>query len=127
MGCSGEISRPLGKVFDAGAVFADATPVISHRFTITNTTKRPVKILEETHSCTCTAVEVEHRLLNPGESMVLKMSVRVPTGYSEYDISCTLKTDHPTLPNWDYRIRYRTFPRARVISDRITLEAIRTH
>lgn len=59
VGCGGAPppSRPSG-TFHAGAVFADETPDLIHKFELRNATGRRVHILGERHSCDCTSVEM---------------------------------------------------------------------
>jgi len=94
---------------------------LTHRFHVENTTGRRVRILNENHSCDCTTVELEKRELLPGDSMSLDMTVRVGSGYASKDVSCILKTDRPDHLEWIYRIRFESFPDARIVPDRIDL------
>ncbi len=68
VGCDVVRVGPPGEVFDAGPIFAGAREPLTHRYQVTNTTGRTVRILDESHSCTCTKVEVEKKTLQPGES-----------------------------------------------------------
>jgi len=121
-GCTPRSGPKLpGETFDAGAIFATVTPALSHRFRVENTTGRRVRILSENHSCDCTTVELEKRDLLPGDSMLLSMSVRVAPLYSNKDVSCVLKTDQPERSEWTYRLRFESFPEARIVPDRIDL------
>ena len=121
VGCSSRPVGPPGGAFDAGAVFAVKTPVLTHTFLLTNTTGRAVRIMDESHTCTCTQVDLERKTLKPGEGVPLTMSVSVPQGYSSLDLGCAVLTDHPELKEWRYRMRFRSFPNARIVPDRINL------
>jgi hypothetical protein len=114
-------SEPPGEVYDAGAVFADATPQLTHRFLIKNTTGIPVTFRSESHSCSCTKVQIDKMALAPGEETALTMSVDVPQGFSSREVDCTIATDHSEHPEWPYYMRFRSFPRARIVPDRIDL------
>lgn len=103
-----------GGLYDAGPVFAADRPEIVHRFQVTNTTDRPVRILGERHSCTCTAPELPRVALRPGESTTLILTVSIPPAYARREVSCTVITDHPSHPEWNYGIRFESFPRARI-------------
>ena len=118
-GCApGTISVP-GETFDAGPVFAADQAELVHRFRVTNTTGRAVRILGERHSCSCTTLELPRVALRPGESTILTMTVSVPYSYTQREICCTVVTVHPRYPEWEYRIRFESFPRARVEPEQI--------
>ncbi len=122
-GCAdprGGRSKP-GELYEAGAVFADVSPVISRTFRVTNTTGQRVRILGETHSCTCTSIELQKAVLEPGQSIPLEMTVRVDPDYAKLDIVCVVKTDHPKFPEWMYGIRYTSYPRGRIVPGPIDL------
>ncbi len=121
LGCQGESTTPPGETFDAGPVFADLTPMISHRFEVRNTTSRPVRILDENHSCSCTSVNVPRILLQPGQTTTLEMKVQTPLTYSNRVLGSTLRTDHPKFPEWSYQLRIESFPKARMASDQVEL------
>ncbi|MHB1560209.1 MAG: DUF1573 domain-containing protein [Isosphaeraceae bacterium] len=112
--------RPY-EVFDAGAVFASTTPTLTHVFHIENTTKRPVKIKSENHSCDCTTVKLSKRTLSPGEPITLTLSVNVPTAYVKKDVAVKLDTDDPEHPDWEYHLRFEAFPDAQVVPQVIDL------
>jgi len=119
-GCRVESALP-GGAFDAGPLFSSSTPMLVHEFRVTNTTGKAVRILNETHSCTCTSVAFAPKQLAPGESAPLEVKVRVPDGYSERKIHVTLKTDHPKFPSWTYEVQFVSYPEARIVPDRIEL------
>jgi len=110
-----------GETFDAGAVFATATPNLVHSFPVRNTTGRVVHILSENHSCDCTDVTLGKRELKPGESTEVVMNVRVSTAYSIKDVSCVLGTDLPGSTEIAYHIKFESFPDARIVPDRIDI------
>ncbi len=123
VGCDTEPTPPVppGGVFDLGPVFARDRPDVSHRFTVTNTTDRPVRILGERHSCECTEVTLETGILEPGESFPLSMALPVAQGYGKQSLTTTVFTDHPEFPTWIYELRLESFPLARFVPDRIDL------
>lgn len=121
LGCTQRPAATPGETFDAGPVFAHATPRLTHRFLVTNTTGRKVRLLKETHSCSCTKVELAGVTLEPGASTPLVMNVDVSETYSALDLTCTVNTDHPEHPNWVYHLTFMSYPRARIDPDRINL------
>ena len=123
-GCSTRPAGPPGESFDAGPTFAARTPVVKHTFQVTNTTGRTVRILDESHTCTCTKVDLERRTLKPGETVGLTMTVNVPQGYSKLDLGSAVQTDHPGFPVWRYQLRFESFPTVRIVPDRINLGSI---
>ncbi len=112
--------RP-GEVFDAGALFASSTPLLTHGFHVVNHSKRPVRILRENHSCDCTTVDLPKRELRPGESVTLTLSISIPPACVSRAVSTTLETDDPEHPNWVYLIRFEGFPDARIVPSIIEL------
>lgn len=100
--------------FDAGPVFAAETPDYSHTFPIHNESTRPLKILEEIHSCTCTKVEFGSKVIPPGETGSLTMKVHLSDGFGTQTVICNVKTDHPVVPDRRYELRLTSFPKARI-------------
>ena len=120
VGCSSKADGTGGS-FDFGPVFAAQSPTIEHEFRVVNTTGRPVKILGELHSCTCTDVGLRLGVLQPGESTPLRMKVSIPDGRIDRVIGCTVKTDDPGRPDWQYSIAAQAYTPGRVDPDRIDL------
>ncbi len=113
LGCSSRRDNtPPGETFDAGSIFTKDTPTVVHKFVVKNTTGLPVRVLEYTRSCSCTTVDYQRRMLAPGESMPLTLTIRTFPTYAEQDASCVLKTDHPTLGEWRYSVHFRNYPEA---------------
>jgi hypothetical protein len=82
-------------VYDAGVVFADMTPVITHEFEVTNRSDRPVHIVSQAVSCVCTATNLASREMPARGSTVLRMTAPTPYTHSRQSLSCTLRTDVP--------------------------------
>ncbi len=61
----------------------------------------------------------------PGDSTVLTMTAKVPESFQTGSLTCNVKTDHPSQPEWRYEIRYQSFPKARLVPERIDLGSIR--
>ena len=120
-GCSQAIVSVPGETFDAGPVFAADQAELSHRFQITNTTGRRVRILGERHSCTCTTTDLPRAVLGPGESTFLTMTVSIPHSYAQREVGCTVLTDDPQYPEWNYGIRFESLPGARIEPEQISV------
>lgn len=112
-GCSRGASETLGESFDAGAVFLESTPKITHAFRLSHRSDRTVTIKDIKRSCACTAAVVGKKTIAPGEAVALTMTVDAKPIYSNQSVVCTLETDHPTQPEWTYRLSFRTYPRVR--------------
>jgi len=113
-------------MFEAGGIFASATPQLEHTFQVRNTTDRVVKVLGETHSCVCTQVDLVPTELRPGESIPLHLTIQVARGLSQPTIQCYVKTDHPLDPEWVYSVSYQTYPDLRIEPSVILLTDSRT-
>jgi hypothetical protein len=111
LGCGSRQSTRPGETFDAGYVFADRVPRVSHAFVVRNTTGRAVKILDVVKSCGCTSFDVGKKSLAPGEETKLEINVSTPKAYQDVYSACTLKTDHPALADWQYTLRFTALPR----------------
>lgn len=59
LGCGGNDKVPPGAVFKSPPIYGWGGSNLSHRFNLVNTTGKPVRILGEQHSCSCTRVEYE--------------------------------------------------------------------
>jgi hypothetical protein len=116
---------PTGETFDAGDVFASKTSSLVHHFYLKNSTSQSIRILGESHSCTCTSVTLERATLRPGETLPLVMSVRVPQGYSRSEVSCVATTDYTPSPNWTFKLRFQSYPDSRIVPDRLDLGNLR--
>jgi hypothetical protein len=84
---------------------------VEHEFTVRNTTDRAVRILGVDKACNCTTAEVSRRFLEPGQSARLRVSVRVPAARTRLSVSCAVRTDHPTLRDWNYTVAFEYLPR----------------
>jgi hypothetical protein len=124
LGCDHSTPSTPGEVFDAGPVFVDDSPKVSHTFTVKNTTERTIQIVGESHSCVCTKVEYEKRSLKPGETMPLTMEVAVSPQRTISDLLCSLRTDDPVHPTWTYRVQIQAYPRVVIDPPRIELGQI---
>lgn len=100
------------------------TPELTHTFQVTNTTDRAVSILGEDHSCSCSSVSIPRTTLRPGQSLPLTISLSVPNGEVERTVWCTVKTDHPRVPEWSYALSYKTLRDAKIVPERIELGQI---
>lgn len=122
-GCSaGSDSSVSSRRFDAGPVFVDQTPRISHTFPVKNESNSPLTIKEVRRSCVCTSASISTQVLAPGESATLTMDVDVKPIFHEWTVSCNLVTDQGDRPERDYILTYRSYPRARFEAETITLE-----
>lgn len=119
-GCGARVGQP-GETFDFGPVFAADTPSLEHEFRVVNTTGRPVKLLSEMHSCTCTDVAIKFGVLQPGESTPLRLKVSIPDGRVDRVVGCTIKTDDPKHPDWLYSIAAQAYTAGRIDPDRIAV------
>jgi hypothetical protein len=72
-GCSESDEQRPGARVDAGAIFVSRPTVFQHRFTVTNTTRREVKILGVRPSCACSEAKLQHAYLPPGGSTTLEL------------------------------------------------------
>ncbi len=109
-GWTGAVSNEEDTRYDAGQVFGEETSNINRRFRITNRSKKPIKLLEQRCSCTCTTSHFAPEYLPPGESGVLDMSVRTPGGYSgKTNIRCELSFDDGSTRVCS--VDYESFPR----------------
>ncbi len=120
-GCTPRGDTQPGERFDAGALFARYTPRLTHVFKVRNTLDRPVRILGEQHSCSCTKVNLAKVELQPGEATNLEMSVDIIDGYSKSSLQCQVQTDHPKFKEWTYQLAFATYPRATVAPNRVLL------
>jgi hypothetical protein len=109
IGC-GTRDTSSSRVYDAGPIFASTGGSLSHTFQFKNTTSIPLRILGEHHSCSCTDVKLEKRVLKPGESIPLIMTARIAPAYVRLDLSTTIETDPPIDPEATFNMRYECFP-----------------
>lgn len=125
-GCGpGGVARP-GEMFDAGPVFSYLTPDLRHTFHVRNTTGRPVQIVGEHHSCSCTEIRLTKGRLEPGQSTTLEMIAHVPSTYSRTSLSCTILTDDPKFNEWTYGLTFESLPRAAIAANRVELSMERS-
>ena len=83
------------EVFDAGPIFPEYTPRISHTFLVHNFTRKTMRIAEVRRSCTCTEADLSTREIPPGGGAELRMSVNARNVLNDWDVTCTLVTDTP--------------------------------
>ncbi len=121
IGCTPKATSLPGGFFDAGAVFRSQDPSLLHDFDVVNTTGRAVRILGISRSCGCTSVEFSAKVLKPGERNKLKVRIELPSNYTDREVSANVLTDHPTFPQWSYRIHFEAFPDVRIAPERIQL------
>jgi len=108
-GCRG--ATLPGEEFNAGPLFTETTSELHHVFRVVNTTRKPVKIKDVRASCACTTSRLKKYDLAPGEETELALSATLPKAYQRGELFCTLVTDHPTFPEWEYVVRYEGVPR----------------
>jgi hypothetical protein len=108
--------------YDAGPVFVDQTPRVSHTFQVKNESNSPLTIKEVRRSCVCTSATISKQVLAPGEAATLTMDVDVKPIFHEWTVSCNLVTDQGDRPERDYVLTYRSYPRTRFEAETITLE-----
>jgi hypothetical protein len=99
-------------VYDAGVVFADLTPVITHDFEITNRSSRALRIVSQEVSCIRTATELASREIPPQTSTMMQMNVPTPHSHSRQTFWCILRTSAPGLVADRYGIKFESYPRA---------------
>ncbi len=112
-------------VFDAGPIIASEGTTLSHRFLFKNESKLPLRIVGELHSCSCTDVNIEKRLLKPGESIPVTMTAQIAPAYVSLDLLCTLKTDPPIDPPPTYRLKFACFPEIEMQPQEFDLGSVR--
>jgi hypothetical protein len=119
--CTSPVAKQPGENVALGLVCASDRPKVSHQFAVLNTTRMPVRLLAERHSCSCTEVVFTPCTLQPGESTSLKLTVTIPEKHSEQQVSCIVRTDHVDWPEWAYTINFTSYPRLVVEPDIIRL------
>jgi len=115
-----------GATFDAGAVFYETTPRVTHTFRLLNTTGRPVRVEEIRKSCTCTEATFDRNSVAPGESVNLTMVVQAQPTFREWNVSSSLVTDDPVDPFWTCYLRFRTYPQAQFERPVVDLGRVKT-
>ncbi|MFO0958496.1 MAG: DUF1573 domain-containing protein [Isosphaeraceae bacterium] len=98
-----------GERHEYPAFLAGTQDHIDYTFKVTNTTGRPVRILDCKSSCGCTSTELKKSSLLPGESTDLAVRMDVRDDTTENVAVVTLHTDHPRFPRWGYRLAARTY------------------
>ena len=111
LGCAGKQNSRPGDVFDAGRIFAEKNPALEHTYVVRNITDRPVRVTNVRASCTCASTKLKKYELAPGESTELVIAGTVPNVYSKASLVCTLLTDSPAYPEWNYELRFVSLPR----------------
>jgi len=101
-----------GATFDAGAVFYETTPRVTHTFRLVNSTGRPVRVEEVRKSCTCTEATFDRNSVAPGESVNLTMVVQAQPTFRDWNVSSSLVIDDPADPFWTCYLKFRTYPQA---------------
>ena len=122
-GCQkAKIHKPGGDI-DLGLVCATITPNVRTSFDVVNNTDRKIRILGETHSCSCTHVHYRDSEIPPGGSTVLELAVDMPRTNQSGTINCVLKTDDPAFPEWNYSVKFSSYVQASVSPNTIDLGA----
>ncbi len=120
-GCGAKVSQP-GGAHDVGPVFTSKTKTVTHTFRVVNTTGVAVRVVDEMHGCLCTTVKLEKgTTLATGAEMPLTLTVSAVSAHPDQTVECTIVTDHPTMPQWTYRLTLHPFPDAILKPDRIDL------
>src|SRR6185312_13676292 len=83
-------------------------------FRVTNSTRSSVTITGRYTSCACTSSDLATTKLRSGESTDLQLKVVLPQSLADRELQCTLLTDHPRFPNWQYVMRVQTVPPVRI-------------
>ena len=112
---------PPSQRYDAGLIFVDKPQEITHRFEVVNTTRRRVTISKVTPSCICSTSRVDKTVLAPGERTGLLLGVKLHAAYSKNSISCTLRTDDPSRPDWIYNFDFEAIPPIAIDPSRLDL------
>lgn len=112
------------ETFDAGPVLADETISYSHEFRIQNSGSQVLRILDESHSCTCTKVEIPIKELRPGGSGIVRMKVTLGTGFEMRSLICDVKTDHPEVPNRRFVLNITAYPRSQFVPSEVSFGTI---
>ncbi len=119
-GCDSSKTAPT-TAFDFGPILVDESPELSHRFEIRNTTRKPLRILGETHSCSCTKVDLIPTTLAPGQSTSLTLHVKTKPTFTREVVACQVVTDPPNVLSTGYQLSYQGYPRSRIQPGRIDL------
>jgi hypothetical protein len=110
-GCrkTGPAKAPGGR-FDAGYVLTRSSSKLEHSFLVTNTTDRPVKILDVRKNCGCTSYALSKAYLLPNESATLHVATSLSSAYERKFVACALVTDHPRFTGWEYVCEVTSVP-----------------
>ncbi|WP_165068722.1 DUF1573 domain-containing protein [Paludisphaera rhizosphaerae] len=120
-GCASQIDPPKVIRYDAGYVFAGETKQVTHVFKVSNNLSRQLTILKETHSCSCTNVEIDKKIIPPKSEASVVVRVNVPYNYGTTSVACSVETDHPSQPKQSFEMRFTTYTRLRVVPDKLDM------
>jgi hypothetical protein len=115
------------QIFDAGVVFADSTPLISHTFQLKNDSIQPIDIVEFTPLCACTDAKIDRATIAPGEFASVAMSVHVTPADSEQSADCIVRTTDTLKPVQVMRVIHRSPPRVRCEPNPVTFGPFGIH
>ena len=114
VGCGKRQAPPeAGRDYDYGPVFAADDGLLVHTFKIANTSNKIFKIKKVTRSCNCAEAKLSEMTISPGSSADLRLSIKPSPALGNWRVVCTLETDDPEQPNWNYAVTYRTYPHVR--------------
>lgn len=123
-GCSSALDPSRAdRGFDAGGLVTYRNQVnqIKHRFSLENDTSSDLIVNEIVKSCTCASATISKQRLAPGETADLEMVINARPIFNSWNVSCRVLTNHPTEPERDYLISYRTYPHVRFDVDTIRI------
>jgi hypothetical protein len=123
-GCQRAATPSQRSAFDAGSVFVEDRQSLSHTFEVVNGLGRPLQILDESHGCGCTNVELGRKDIPAHEKTTLTINVDVSHKFGEHTFTSTLKTDDPAAPMRQYRLIVRAYSRARINPEMVDLGTI---
>lgn len=89
------------QVFEFGSVGIDYS--VHHDFLVINRGKHPVRILDTEIDCDCTSLRISDSSAAPGDTIVLKTTLKTSNLYGPTGKSLTIVTDHPLLERINYR------------------------
>jgi len=94
-------------VYDFGKISVDKSNSLLHSFTLINTSKHPIRLLDQSShsSCGCTSFELPKNSINPGEYTNIDVNVdwSSRSGYQEEVV--TIKTDSTKNPEIKLTVR----------------------
>jgi PBP1b-binding outer membrane lipoprotein LpoB len=81
------------KVKNFGHISKDTT--LSYQYQLINTGKKEIHIREITPDCTCTGFNLTKKVLLPGDTSLLSLSLSTKEKYGETKLYATIETDTP--------------------------------